>query len=45
MLTWDDYLQAIVAVFVITDPLGRPIFFAMLTRGMSKAERRKGLIR
>jgi len=41
MLTWDDYLQAIIAVFVITDPLGRPIFFAMLTRDMTKQARRK----
>jgi len=41
MLTWDDYLQAIIAVFVITDPLGRPIFFAMLTKEMTKQARRK----
>lgn len=41
MLTWDDYLQAIIAVFVITDPLGRPIFFAMLTKHMTKQARRK----
>ena len=40
-MTWDHYIQAIIAVFVITDPLGRPIFFAMLTQGMPKAERRK----
>ena len=45
MLIWDDYLQAIIAVFVITDPLGRPIFFAMLTKGMSKAERRKAALK
>ena len=41
MLTWDDYLQAIIAVFVITDPLGRPVFFAMLTKEMTKDARRK----
>ena len=41
MLTWHDYLQAIIAVFVITDPLGRPIFFSMLTQGMNQTERRK----
>ena len=41
MLTWDDYLQAIIAVFIITDPIGKPIFFAMLTQGMTIAERRK----
>ena len=41
MLTWDDYLQAIIAVFVITDPLGRPIFFAMLTKDMTRQARRK----
>ena len=40
-MTWENYIQAIIAVFVITDPLGRPIFFAMLTQGMPKAERRK----
>lgn len=41
MLTWDNYIQAIIAVFVITDPVSRPIFFAMLTQEMSNAERRK----
>lgn len=41
MLSWDDYLQAIIAVFIITDPLGKPVFFALLTQGMSKIERRK----
>lgn len=41
MLYWDDYLQAIIAVFIITDPLGKPVFFALLTQGMSKIERRK----
>lgn len=41
MLNWDDYLQAIIAVFIITDPLGKPVFFALLTQGMSKIERRK----
>ena len=41
MLTWDDYLQAIIAVFVITDPLGRPVFFAMLTKEMTREARRK----
>ena len=40
-MTWENYIQAIIAVFVIIDPLGRPIFFAMLTQGMPKAERRK----
>lgn len=39
-MTWENYIQAIIAVFVITDPLGRPIFFAMLTQEMPKAERR-----
>jgi len=38
---WDVYLQAIIAVFVITDPLGRPVFFAMMTRGMTSTERRR----
>lgn len=32
MLSWDDYLQAIVAVFVITDPVGKSIFFLLLTQ-------------
>jgi multiple antibiotic resistance protein len=32
MLTWDDYLQAIVAVFVITDPVGKSVFFLLLTQ-------------
>lgn len=32
MLSWDDYLQAIVAVFVITDPIGKSIFFLLLTK-------------
>ena len=45
MLTWDDYLQAIIAVFVITDPLGRPIFFAMLTKDMTKEARRKAALK
>ena len=45
MLTLNDYIQAIIAVFVITDPIGRPIFFAMLTQGMSAAERRKAAIK
>ena len=40
MLTWDDYFRAIVAVMVITDPFGRPIFFAMLTKDMGKEARR-----
>ena len=40
-MNWHDYLQAIIAVFVITDPVGRPMFFAMLTRDMSDAERRQ----
>jgi len=40
-MSWDIYIQAIIAVFVITDPLGRPIFFAMLTKEMSREERRK----
>lgn len=43
MLNWEDYLQAIAAVFVITDPIGRPVFFAMLTQGMNRAERRKAV--
>lgn len=41
MLTWDDYLQSIIAVMVIVDPFGRPIFFAMMTKQLSKEERRK----
>jgi len=41
MLTWDDYLQAIIAVFVITDPICRPVFFAILTKGMTRQARRK----
>lgn len=44
MLDWNDYLQAIIAVFVITDPVGRPLFFAMLTKDLSRAERRKGAL-
>lgn len=31
MLSLDDYVQAIVAVFVITDPIGKSIFFLLLT--------------
>ncbi len=38
MLNWDDYLQAIVAVFVITDPMGKSVFFLLLTR--EKPQRR-----
>ena len=40
MTNWDVYLQAIIAVFVITDPISRPVFFAMLTQGMDKKQRR-----
>ena len=32
MLSLDDYLQAIVAVFVIIDPIGKSIFFLLLTK-------------
>lgn len=32
MLSIDDYLQAIVAVFVIADPIGKSIFFLLLTK-------------
>jgi len=42
-MSWDDYLQAIIAVFVITDPVGRPLFFHMLTREMSELERRRAV--
>ena len=45
MLTINDYIQAIIAVLVITDPLGRPIFFAMLTQNMTSGERRKAAIK
>lgn len=45
MLTWDDYLQAIIAVLVITDPFGRPVFFAMLTKDMTKEARRKAAVK
>lgn len=45
MLTINNYIEAIIAVFIITDPLGRPIFFAMLTKGMSRHERRKAAIK
>ncbi len=45
MLGWDEYLQAIIAVLVITDPIGRPIFFAMLTKDMSKGERRAAALK
>lgn len=44
-MSWEQYLQAIIAVFVITDPIGRPVFFAMLTRGMSRQERRRAAFR
>lgn len=36
MLTSDDYIQAIVAVFVITDPIGKSIFFLLLTKDAPK---------
>jgi multiple antibiotic resistance protein len=45
MLDWEAYLQGIIAVFVITDPIGRPVFFAMLTQGMSREERRAAAIK
>lgn len=45
MLSVDDYIQAIVAVLVITDPMSRPIFFAMLTQSMTPSERRKAAIK
>jgi multiple antibiotic resistance protein len=45
MLSVDDYIQAIVAVLVITDPMSRPIFFAMLTHSMTPSERRKAAIK
>ena len=45
MLNLDDYIQAIVAVLVITDPMSRPIFFAMLTQSMTPSERRKAAIK
>lgn len=32
MLSADDYIQAIVAVFVITDPIGKSVFFLLLTK-------------
>ena len=32
MLSMDDYVQAIIAVFVITDPIGKSIFFLLLTK-------------
>lgn len=32
MLSWDDFIQAIVAVFVIVDPVGKSIFFLLLTK-------------
>ena len=32
MLSADDYVQAIVAVFVITDPIGKSVFFLLLTQ-------------
>ena len=41
MSNFDTYLQAIIAVFVIIDPIGRPIFFAMLTHEMDKQQRRR----
>lgn len=40
-MTWEDYLQAIIAVFVITDPIGRPAFFALFTQGMDRQARRR----
>ena len=45
MLTVKDYLEAIIAVFIITDPIGRPIFFAMLTQGMTSGERKKAALK
>ena len=44
-MSWDVYIQAIIAVFIITDPLGRPVFFAMLTKEMSREERRKAALK
>ena len=45
MFDWETYLQGIIAVFVITDPIGRPVFFAMLTQGMSREDRRKAALK
>ena len=45
MLNVQDYVQAIVAVLVITDPVGRPIFFAMLTQSMTPSERRRAALK
>jgi len=45
MLTVQDYVQAIVADLVITDPVGRPIFFAMLTQSMTPSERRRAAMK
>lgn len=36
---WDDYVQAFVAVFVITDPVGKSIFFLLLTKDATPAKR------
>lgn len=42
-MTWEDYLQAIIALLVIVDPVGRPLFFAMLTKEMDRQQRRKAI--
>ena len=37
MLAWDDYyMQAIVAVAVITDPIGKSVFLLLLTKDTPK---------
>ncbi len=42
-LSVDDYIQAIVAVFVITDPIGKSIFFLLLTEDAPQQRPRNAL--
>jgi multiple antibiotic resistance protein len=43
MLSLDDYLQAIIAVFVITDPIGKSVFFLLLTKETPKTRVRSAI--
>lgn len=42
-MSLDDYLQAIIAVFVITDPIGKSVFFLLLTKETPKTRTRSAI--
>lgn len=44
MLSFDDYVQAIVGVLVITDPLGKAVFFLMFTKDKPQTRTRAALL-